>query len=137
MGLLSTPPLIRIYTHTFLNSKTAPHKYKIKTHHAPSKTRIHIPFFACMITLNQSVNSMLRITVACYFSTPNLVCTSVLKAQALNLTQFLKALALNLVLFLKAQALNLAPFLKAQDLNLALFSKTQALNLAPYPKPRL
>jgi len=56
---------------------------------------------------------MLHITVACYFSTPNLIYTPILKAQALNLALFLKAQALNLVLFLKAQALNLALFLRA------------------------
>jgi len=66
---------------------------------------------------------MLYITVACYFPTPNLIYTLILKAQALNLAPFLKA-----------QALNLAPFLKAQALNLALFVKTQALNLALYLK---
>ena len=49
---------------------------------------------------------MLHITVACYFSTPNLA--PFLKAQALNLTPFLKAQALNLALLSKAQALNLA-----------------------------
>jgi len=47
-------------------------------------------------------NFMLYITVACYFPTPNLIYTQILKAQALNLA-----------LFLKAQALNLTPFLKA------------------------
>jgi len=75
----------------------------------------------------------LHITVACYFSTPNLVYTLILKAQTLNLTLFLKARALNLALFLKAQALNLALFLKAQALNLALLSKVQALNLELTP----
>jgi len=76
---------------------------------------------------------MLHITVACYFPTPNLIYTPILKAQALNLAPFLKALALNLAPFLKAQALNLAPFLKAQALNLAPFLKAQALNLALTP----
>jgi len=56
---------------------------------------------------------MLHITVACYFPTPNLIYTSILKAQALNLAPFLKAQALNLAPFLKAQALNLALLLKA------------------------
>jgi len=77
---------------------------------------------------------MLHITVACYFSTPNLIYTPMPKAQALNLAPFLKAQALNLALFLKAQALNLAPFLKAQALNLALLLKAQALNLTLYLK---
>ena len=90
-------------------------------------------------------NSMLHITIACYFPTPNLIYTPILKAQALNLTlflkaqalnlaPFLKAQALNLTLFLKVQALNLAPFLKAQALNMASFLKAQALNLAPFLK---
>jgi len=77
---------------------------------------------------------MLHITVACYFSTPNLIYTPMPKAQTLNLAPFLKAQALNLAPFLKAQALNLAPLLKAQALNLALFFKVQALNLAPFLK---
>ena len=75
---------------------------------------------------------MLHITVACYFSTPNLA--PFLKAQALNLAPFLKAQALNLAPFLKAQTLNLALFLKAQALNLTLFPKAQALNLALFSK---
>jgi len=73
---------------------------------------------------------MLHITVACYFSTPNLIYIPILKAQALNLTLYLKAQALNLTLYLKAQALNLALYLKAQALNLAVYLKAQALNLA-------
>jgi len=73
---------------------------------------------------------MLHIIVECYFSTPNLIYTPLLKAQALNMTSFLKAQALNLTLFLKAQALNLALFLTAQALNLVPFLKAQALNLA-------
>ena len=73
---------------------------------------------------------MLHITVACYFPTPNLIYTPILKAQAVNLALFLKAQALNLTLFLKAQALNLALFSKARALNLTLLSKAQALNLA-------
>jgi len=75
-------------------------------------------FHFCMHDFTK--NSMLHITVACYFPTPNLIYTPILKAQALNLALFLKAQALNLAPFLKAQALNLAPFLKAQALNLAL-----------------
>jgi len=86
---------------------------------------------------------MLHIIVACYFTTPNLIYTPILKAHALNLTLFLKAQALNLTPFLKAQALNLAPFLKAQALNLTPFLKAQALNLTLTPfnypifKPKL
>jgi len=44
---------------------------------------------------------MLSIIVACYFSTPNLVYTSILKAQALNLTLLSKAQALSLTLISK------------------------------------
>jgi len=67
---------------------------------------------------------MLYIIVACYFSTSNLVYTSILKAQALKLALLLKAQALNLTLLLKAQAFNLALLSKAQALNLALMSFT-------------
>jgi len=67
---------------------------------------------------------MLHIIVACYFPTPNLIYTPILKAQTLNLALFLKAQALNLTLFLKAQALNLALLLKAEALNLALYLKS-------------
>jgi len=63
---------------------------------------------------------MLHKTVACYFSTPNLIYTPIPKAQVLNLALYPKAQALNLALYLKAQALNLAQYLKAQALNLAL-----------------
>ena len=77
---------------------------------------------------------MLHITVACYFSTPNLIYTPILKARALNLALYLKAQALNLALYLKAQTLNLTLYLKAQALNLALYLKTQALNLALFLK---
>jgi len=72
-------------------------------------------------------------TVACYFSTPNLIYTPILKAQALNLALNLKAQTLNLALFPEAQTLNLAMLLKAHALNLALFLKAQALNLALTP----
>jgi len=61
---------------------------------------------------------MLHITVACYFSKPNLIYTPIPKAWALNLALYLKAQVLNLALYLKAQALR-----NTQALNLTLFLK--------------
>ena len=133
MGLLPAPPLIRICTHTFLNSKTAPintqkvtmHYLKL-THLSFTLLRIHsvtFHFFACMIPLK--LKCQLYVVYNCcmlFFNTefgiylnsqsPGFKPGTVSQIPGFNPGTILKAQALNLTLFLKAQALKLALLLK-------------------------
>ena len=130
--LLLAPPLIRICTHTFQNSKTTPTNTQ-KNHHAPSKTHIfklciaknsfsHVLFFAYMILLK----------LKCQFHVAYNCCMLFFNTEfGIYLSSQSPGFKPNTV----SQSPGFKPGTVSQSpgLNLALLSKAQALNLALAP----